>query len=515
MSSAYNKRIEYGNKASDSNKRRGTKGGFTPSSVRMKESSITNVDLERGVVNQTAVRGESAKEKTDEQVEREEHKDPDYKDFDHSKLHTQNQASTKPSMPQTVELGGVYAKIWGHVSTRTIPRVTYSATNKWLPSSIGMMQIINGMHSVLDGNEYLRRIAPNYLSMSVTLYYAVLWYVQILRAQTAAKTIGKNDSSWLRGFLRTYGEESLVIAGPLVPLFNSITSVLTENVYNDWIVPSLPDNLAKAESGATLSPHHDLIPNVPALFDLLHTFCNLNTIGNNNFENNEFVKFPITSGGTIGGFTVAPTPGNSRWVLSNPGLDNTFPETMSKYIEVHRAWSRTKIRAEPAITDQTSLKSIGEWLRMSTSYTWFADCQKMATLQASRFLHPANLSQISTTGRLDVLIQCEYFAPRKADGTIGTIDLPDKWYPQRFSSLLASFKTREVETTTEDMWNAFSTQSLACGPRGTPKHGCQDEYRNGKYWANEQFQFHEEYPFAVNEGLETLYITSFYKADGN
>lgn len=522
MSNSLERRMAYGKKVDEMNKKRGTFSKFGATSGAMTSRPGTVVppstaeqNLYRGTVDQTALQGEDAKKKAEEQVDKEEKKDPDRSNFDHSKSGNEQRSSTQAPTTKSVILGGSHAKVWGFVSGRTIPRVTHSVINQWLPHSLGMNQVLNAMHTVLDGNERLRWIAPKYLSMAVTLYYSVLWYVQILRAQTAAKTIKKADASWLRGFFRSYSEESLIVAGPLVPIFETLVGVLLENPYNDWIVPTLPDNLAGSEAGASIQTFHDLIPNVPCVFDLLQTYCSLQVINGNNFEDGEFVKFKFANGGTIGGFTVAQAPGNTHWTYAFPGIDNSFPESQARLVEMHRAWARKTIARENGIRDNTPLKTIGQWLRMENDYLWFGDCLETAVLQSKFFSNGMNLSKIQTTGGLDVLIQNEYSARRKPDGSTGVIPQPIKWYPHSYSRLNSSFKTREAETTTMDMWNAFYAQSLSCGPRGNPKHGCEQQVRSGRYWTNQEFQFDEEHSFPINENLDTLMITQFYDADGN
>ncbi|KAI0997758.1 hypothetical protein K3495_g10429 [Podosphaera aphanis] len=116
----------------------------------------------------------------------------------------ENDEGTKPSQPpKTIasqkapeqpvaqpsfrpELRSSFAKIWSCNTMQTLEFQKNLEVSTFTPNSICLFQILYWMEVSLSDNEQLRTAAPHHFSLPVRVYYAVMFYVQILRAKRAA-----------------------------------------------------------------------------------------------------------------------------------------------------------------------------------------------------------------------------------------------------------------------------------------------------------------------------------------
>nr|QHD64805.1 coat protein [Plasmopara viticola lesion associated Partitivirus 9] len=434
------------------------------------------------------------------------------------------------------ELKSAFSKCWTTVDENIIPSITHFDKSSYVPLGLNLFQILFAMEDMLNGNEELRWINPMYFSLPVRVYYAVIFFVQTLRAKDASGTLSKSDSSFLRAFLRRFKDTACPIAGPLVPYFTNITSCLPDDKQFDYVSPSLPKrgtySVTRIGEGAqatvqlTVDPLHHVIPSVPLIGSLLKLFCTTNDLRQYFSPSGEFVPVP-TTGGQFAGIDFPPQTGN-QWtnsfaqVLNNPAMMRPLPESDFKLLEIHAQWRRSGVRHFPDIPTNTSFdpQDPSGHTQLLDNFDWFETCINMAATQVRFFSDSTNLSQIPVLGGRSTLIVSHITVVNPSDNN----DLPrptaaSNWYPDTFSSLKACFDAFTPKLEQPDMYNAI--YSLTNGtlnwvtPGGSPIGSKDAVHRSGPYWDNQKKTFELASPTKVSAGLYNMVQTHFYNARPN
>jgi hypothetical protein len=431
------------------------------------------------------------------------------------------------------ELRSAFAKCWTTVDDISIPSVTYYDKSTYIPLGINLFQILFATEDVLNGNEELRWISPMYFSLPVRVYYAVIFFVQILRARETSGTLSKPDSSFLRAFLRRFKDTSCTIAGPLVPFFTNLTACLPDDKQYDTVTPTLPlkgtYSVTHEGSGSTakqtlvVDPLHHVLPSVPLIGSLLRKFATSTDLTDCFSPLGEFVPVP-DAGGQFAGIDFPPKTGehwNNEYaqVISNPALMRPLPESEFKLREIHQHWRRSAVRHFPNITTTTPFtpEGPGSHTQLIDDFNWFQVCIDMATIHARFFADSTNLSQIPVLGGRSTLVVAELRVINPSDDK--ETKRPSKvegWYPDLFSSLKASFYSLTPVLNQDDEYNAIYSLTNGTVNWKTPTDtsiGSKDAgHRSGPYWDNGKRTFELEHPRAVSTGLYNLVQTLFYSA---
>lgn len=420
--------------------------------------------------------------------------------------------------------GGAFLKAWTVVDHISIPPVIQPKKSNYIPNYISASIIIEAIERCLDGNEELKWINPNYLSLPVRLYYAVIWYLQILKAKEAAKKITKSESTWYRSFKRSYPLESLPIVGPLVPYFTNIVSVKPNDDKYDYVYPDYitSGGLTIKEGVPTVTPIYFLQPNVLMLAEMLRQFATMTATdlsgqahNADNYFDNQGSYVPHRNGVNFrfaGIDYPSPLTPQTAMTMANSAIDKPMPETKDMMIRVHPYWRRSKARDIPTAQQSETFDSIASSLRMTEDFEWFEDCIQMAAIQCKFFSDSTNLSQIPSTGGSEALVTCHITSP--TDEYVGT----EQWYPEFWRNLKATFQTTRADTGPEQFLNqeyALTTGTINWTVGGHPIGGRQAAHRTGPYWQNREFEFKLETAIPVGRRIPTMIQSQFYHRYGD
>jgi len=169
------------------------------------------------------------------------------------------------------QAGGAFIKAWTVVDHVVIPPVIQPKKSWYFPNYIVGSMIVNAMDRCIDGNQELSWICPSYFSLATRLYYATMFYIQILKAKEAAGKLTRSESTWFRSFKRVFPLESLPIAGPMVPYFSNIVSVKPNDDKYDFIYPDYRVNqgLRVDKGKPTIDVEYYIQPNTTILAEFL------------------------------------------------------------------------------------------------------------------------------------------------------------------------------------------------------------------------------------------------------
>lgn len=419
--------------------------------------------------------------------------------------------------------GGAFIKMWTTVDHISIPPVIKPRKSSFIPNFLMGSILLRSLEECLDGNEEMKWICPFYFSLPVRVYYAVIFYLQILKAKESAMKISKAESTWFRAFKRTFPLESLPIVGPMVPYLSNIVSVKPNDDKYDYIYPDFRTNGGlTVERGA---PNVDYVyyiqPNVLILADFLRQFCNL-TRGQlthrTNAEDDYFddqgslVPHRIGATFTFAGIDYpAQLTAMASSTLSNVAMDYFLPENKQRCLDIHSYWQRSKAVDIPGAVDTSRYDNIGEALRMIDDFEWFESCVYMATIQCKFFTLSTNLSQIPSTGGSEVLVSAHI------TGIHEDYDAAENWYPRHWRRMKASFQTTRADTTPDQFLNAefaLSTGSISWVGNNHPIGGRQIGHRTGPYWDNHEFEYHLDTATEVGRRVTTVIQSQFYDREG-
>lgn len=492
-------------------------------------------DEQRGPVDDTAEETSSLRQQEKDIVENKEEDVIDAKDFAPApktgKAPQKEKSSSGPAAAQ-VELKSAFAKCWTIVDDIDIPAVYHDEKSSYFPNSISVFEVLSNMEEILSGNEELRWVSPNYFSLPVRVYYAVIFYVQCLRAKEQAGTLRKSEGSWLRAFFRRYKDTMCPVAGPLVPIFSNIVAVLPDDDQFDYVYPSIPQDAgtyAVVQTTATppvrtlgVSTTHYLFPSVPLVASLLRDFCISPTLTTGKFDSSgAYVPFTLQTGGTFAGVTFAAQSATHHnasisQLLSNPAISHPLPEGKERLKEIHGFWKRSKARHVPDISATTAYSPSGpnDLTLLAENLDWFQPCVDMANVQVKFFSDSTNLSAIPTVGGMSSTIVADISFPEQ--GLIP--DALDDWYPDVFSSAKAKFSATAAELNLDHKYAAaYALTNATLSWHDVDNHpigGIDSVYRTGPYWQNTKETFKLEHEVPVMTGIYTMLQTQFYDAHG-
>jgi len=448
------------------------------------------------------------------------------------KAPTPNVTSTKVATFD--ELKGAFRKCWTTVDDLDILPVTYYDKSSYIPFALILFQTLFEMEVLLNNNEDLRWHSPSYFSLPVRVYYAVIFYIQTLRAQEQSGTLPKAEGSFLRAFYRRYKSTSCPIAGPLVPILTNIVSCLPDDSQYDYVHPTLPSKgtysvLQTGTGSATqrrlsVNSTHYVLPSVALVGSFLKKFCTAQQLDDTCFNDmDEFVPVP-TTGGDFAGITFPPQT-NGQWqhefaqVLHNPAMMRALPESKSRLKEIHSQWRRSGTRHFPAISMDQSFDPEGPQGHtfLVESFDWFERCIDMATVQTKFFTDSTNLSNVAILGgRSSLVIANISVRDPTNDSEKTTPTTVEGWFPDAYSSLKATFDAYTPELELDEKYNAmFSLTNGVLNWTDNAQHkvGSKDSgNRVGPYWDNGKKTYELSDPRSVGHGLYSMTQTLFYVA---
>jgi hypothetical protein len=211
-----------------------------PTEVAPKPPTYKTADKQKGQVDVE----EEEKDKEDEQIKGDsgsKGKQPQPRtgsELDPPKNKTsRNEPETRGSTSTALPTSGLFVPYW-HLETDTaFEEETFPSPSYWTPNFLSILFALQAAARFAFDNRIMIKTAPEFVDYAVIVYYAILFYIQILRAQRDAGKIDGVDASFLRRFERRYPAENLPIAGFLVAHFSNITSLLLADERHDWIVP--------------------------------------------------------------------------------------------------------------------------------------------------------------------------------------------------------------------------------------------------------------------------------------
>nr|CAH2618897.1 putative coat protein [String-of-pearls partitivirus]CAI5383978.1 putative coat protein [String-of-pearls partitivirus] len=294
--------------------------------------------------------------------------------------------------------------------------ITYAPKMKlsnYVPCSYMMDYVVHQMNYNLVDNFYFKRHAPDYHPYVLRLYYAILFWIQCLRAANTVCALEPDQHQLLSHFLDAYPPESLPVAGPLIPLFKTLCSSQPEFSTYGAIYPRIPVRAGPRrrhqfvrDNTASFS-----LPNVPGIFALLE---HLNTLinGLQPLYPRKGAHTPVAeAAATFGHHAFPARPDRSpleSWSLCTSGLQHPC-EADARLNEAFAERYANFDFPVTAANDNTS--QLRQFLGFRHQLAWFAQVKNVAASASTFFTGSGYLSDCSPSGLVSNQIVVQYIAP--------------------------------------------------------------------------------------------------------
>lgn len=347
--------------------------------------------------------------------------------------------------------------VFGIIHPRQMEFSTYGV------SFFGLFNLIYGMERCLYQNTRVNAILAEYFSLPARIYYAYMGLYQLLRAKVAAGIA--LPAMQRRIFRRLETElplESCVIAGPLVPWFQSLGCYKPSDDYYGMIRPSVPGPAAGSTTLTHQTGNMYFFPPIPNMIAFMRALYSIPNSGNaRNYMSEGGYLIPVNNDGNgtavpyLGtNWEVEPTTAahrNHAEIFSRPGLSLALPESTAELTSARKLALRRM--AFPTVDATTNIGDLESYLFFGhgQSIEWLKRCREHANAQAMFFSSPANLSQISPTTDADPTVVCHPRARNAAPAVLNPYEQEDSGYccrPIASDSLSANISETELKRAT-------------------------------------------------------------------
>jgi hypothetical protein len=475
----------------------------------------SDVDSEIENITHLTVKDDTRKKiLQDEKPRKRKEKDTATQEAIHSKAETASAEQLISSAPHMIMRSAVY-----HMR---IAPITFPQVSTYIPSFYMFFFALNSAHQIVHENTYLRYLTPQYITIASTLYYAILGYIQVLRAKTIAGIITRSESQALRRFEREFAFESLPIMSPLIMFFQNLGAAKISDPMYSWICPTIPDTIGTGanEDGIFARSTDIMLPNVPALIRFLYEIGSAATVAAITSTSNQIVPASAVAGNTnFFGINLAAgniNTGNNQRLLYSAGwlVPPEIPESLD--LKVIRRIGRWNL---PGLSNASDLRSIGQFLQTDGNMEWFKSLINLTTEEARFFKGSTNLGAIVPQAGLPSLIECKLDNHTSPTAT----DVIFPFSDANFSSDIWKFvvNTTRGETTADENRIGSTTQFIITdfGLLTPPNHHRPAPEIRGPYFgqpatARQVFQHESDTTRTPRSAFEQIIRENLYDETG-
>nr|WRQ19776.1 MAG: coat protein [Grapevine alphapartitivirus] len=310
--------------------------------------------------------------------------------------------------PSSATISGIPA-IYSLVATAPFHTVQEKSNSLFIPSFIAAAVIIDSMNSQMAYTHRFLQSAPAWIPPVSFVYFGVLFVIQTLRA---SREISANDDSerwFLEGFTSNYDLRSLLIPGPLVPVFQALAACSGPIERLGDVSPQMPKHWTcqRVHSYMLSNDLSTILPDVPFYMDILNR---ISTHGAD-YTDQEMRTFHRS----VMNQNAAVNAGSSLHFYS-PGAWSHVSWSLAQLNAARSALSNFNFPPALDVTD-TLAPDITDWTKFlrfyhvdGTFYPWFGNVAATMQRYCQFFSESVPLSAISPAGAA-ISIPVWNFAP--------------------------------------------------------------------------------------------------------
>jgi len=278
--------------------------------------------------------------------------------------------------------------------------------SSFIPCCLQMYRILHSMDSLIAQNQNLLKQTRLWHPLISRLYHGLLFLIQTLRCMDYAKITNHAQKRFLHQFLKHYPADILMIAGPLLPVFKSLSC--TKSALNAFslIVPYLPPELGTQNLAEELINHEIdsfILPQIPLILAMI-----------NDLKRSNDAQFTAT----WSPMPALPAPEQQHIVLGFPFQHENEPAVMWPLaapgichpLEAHGSQSKTfkdelSCRNIPIVGPNVNCTDIAQFTQLSPDDVWFQDVLQCMSLYADFFSNKGTLADCPPLGPGTALVE--------------------------------------------------------------------------------------------------------------
>ncbi|KAK4882299.1 hypothetical protein RN001_005618 [Aquatica leii] len=198
-------------------------------------------------------------------------------------------------------------------------------TSTFVPCAYSMYDIVHIMDDIMRKNSYFRRQEDAWHPLISRLYFGILFHIQILRSELSTGIISPKNRRFLTSFLRDFPPETLVVPGPLAPLFEALNASSPENSLFGKVSPKLHDVVGNYTASQLILYEEGnafklLLPYVPGILGFIQNILTAQAAAIPDYTNTN--TFDNTADRTLNGhvFNANNWTETERATLLQPGM---------------------------------------------------------------------------------------------------------------------------------------------------------------------------------------------------
>jgi hypothetical protein len=416
-------------------------------------------------------------------------------------------------------------------------------TNYYVPSSLPLFSLLEAAEDRVNLTKHISQHEPTYVPYAVKVYYAIMYYIQILRARRDSGTIEGYENTLLKRFEVKFPMQSLPCAQIVFGYYNTIIATELAEAKYDWIAPYIAiENLAPAQPRRTTA-YGDisitngathLQPPIPHMIAILNTFIHHSptTIANHMIGGDTY--HPVIIDNTAGTANNIFNKGmmsdrnqelNLKVLMASTGLNTPMVFGNDNFETARRHAKRTDFGrdinvvvnnasvagARAGLTHAFSYADLDDFLMMpkTSNLRSFGYLRDQAVIHARFFDKVYHFSDVQTTGGLEttVLAQLKVAVPGTNDHHYPDVNIGIRddfaWYNNPLRTLRSGFATNRAGLRRNEELQAFAYGTNAILPMIVP-----NDLKTGVFWSNYEW-IQTLYFDTTNQGApDTAHLTA-------
>jgi hypothetical protein len=401
-----------------------------------------------------------------------------------------------------------------------------------------MFKYLEAAERRLALNKHIQTHEPTFMPYAVKVYYAIMYYIQILESKKAAGTLEGEEASLLNRFDKKYPRAGLPCAEILYGYFNSIHSTELADEKYDWITPDISEHLFRAHAtnsydGATIHTTgvQYLQPHIPMMVANLNTLIQMTVPAlYNHMDNGTFMPLQLTDNHNdkiVFGITIRDNTAtnndfkpmlqacgiSSPVIFANDNIrdavryakESDFGYNVKVTVTGNDVDPNVNLVQPYVFSDLDTFLFMGKRQQGYSNLKWFGYLREQAIIHARFFDQVYHFTDVQTVGGLENTLLC------KLRLDTGTADFHDRyyhdmrlgmgqaasWYRQPFRDITAGFATSRAGVRRNEELQALTygtNSTLPIITRATQATDFDNEadlasgpLRKGKFWKNEEW----------------------------
>jgi hypothetical protein len=450
-----------------------------------------------------------------------------------------------------IDAENIYHLAWREEeSYRLIPERN-PRVNEYTPNALALFKLLEAAEDRINYSKHIQVHEPNYIPYAVKVYYAIMFYMQILEARKTAGEASGFEMSLLKRFHAKYSRDSLPCAEIVYPYFNTVASTELADVKYDWITPRVAPSMFHADMHSTVTTHGSIYlqPQVPQMLAILNSFIRQTNVQGRMANGEEYHPVNLTPANhniTAFGFAFhdnAAGEEDNKCIFAANGVSTPMRFGNGNYAQAQSFARRSDFARQTAITvttvgldavgpaavDTLNINDLDNFLSMpkTSNLKWFGFLREQAVIHARFFDQVYHFSDVQSACGLETTLLCR-LKHNTISATAGVGYYMDSarvginahavtWYTDNFVDVTGGFATNRAGIKRNEELQALCYGTNASLPIRTAANveplatltENEGSIWNNKEWIRSLFWPHEQPGKPMFTGLNSVVLRCY------